>query len=426
VYTNKPYGGSVRGFGNPEATFAVESQTEELAAALGMDPFEFRLKNANQTGDVTPQGMKITSCGLSECIEKARAVASSTPAGEVPPPGSREGWGAAAYIHVGGGARIYQSDGCGSILKLDEAGRVTLISGASELGQGSETVLAMVVAEQLGVPLDAVSVIQSDTEVKPWDVGAHASRTTFVAGNSARIAALELRHKLLETAAEMLEADPADLDIADGQISVRGVPDRSVDYARVARRRLLRQGGGLLVADAFYDPPTEPQDKRYHGNISAAYGFGCHLARVSVDEETGLVELLGLWCIHDVGRALNPAGVEGQIQGGAVMGAGLALTEELGLVEGQVLAPSPREYGMLTTLGAPPIHVDLVETIDPEGPFGAKGVGEAGLIPVPAAVANAVADATGVRPRSYPMAPWKVLEWVRTKETSRVSKRTMA
>ena len=423
VYTNKPYGGSVRGFGNPEATFAVESQTDELAAALGMDPFEFRLKNANQSGDVTPQGMKITSCGLTECIEKARAHVSSPPGGEgrEGSDGHTYGWGAACYVHVGGGARIYQSDGCGSILKLDEAGRVTLISGASELGQGSETVLAMVVAEQLGVPLEAVSVVQSDTEVKPWDVGAHASRTTFVAGNSARIAAVELRRKLLETAAEVLEADPADLEIVDGQISVRGVPDRSVDYARVARRRLLRQGGDLLVADAFYDPPTEPQDRAYHGNISAAYGFGCHVAQVRVDQETGLVELLKLWCIHDVGRALNPAGVEGQVQGAAVMGAGLALTEELGLVEGQVLAPSPREYGMLTTLGAPPIHVELIESIDPEGPFGAKGVGEAGLIPVPAAVANAVADAIGVRPRSYPLAPWKVLEWLRTNEVSKVS-----
>jgi xanthine dehydrogenase molybdenum-binding subunit len=254
--------------------------------------------------------------------------------------------------------------------------------------------------------------VQSDTELKPWDVGAHASRTTFVAGNSARLAALEIREKLLETAGEVLEADPTDLEIAGGRISVRGVPDRSVDYARVARRRLLRQGGGLLVANAFYDPPTQPQDERYVGNISAAYGFGCHLAEVRVDRATGLVELLNLWCIHDVGRAINPLGVEGQIEGGAAMGIGLALTEELGLVDGQILAPSPREYGMLTALGVPPIHVELVETIDPEGPFGAKGVGEAGVIPVAAAVANAVANATGIRPRSYPLAPWKVLTWM--------------
>src|SRR5207253_2149079 len=148
-----------------------------------------------------------------------------------------------------------------------------------------------------------------DTELKPWDVGAHASRTTFVAGNSARLAARELREKLLETAAELLEADPADLEVADGVVSVRGVPQRSVPYDRVARRRMLRQGGSMLMTTAFYDPPTEPQDERYVGNISAAYGFGAHVAEVEVDEETGLVHVLNLWCAHDVGRALNPAGV---------------------------------------------------------------------------------------------------------------------
>jgi xanthine dehydrogenase molybdenum-binding subunit len=411
VYTNKAYGGSVRGFGNPEATFAVEQQTEELADALGMDPMELRLTNVNRPGDLTPQGMRITSCGLAECLETVRRE-SDWDGRRGKMRDRRRGLGAAAYVHVGGGARFYPSDGCGSIMKIDEAGRVTLITGASELGQGSETVLAMVTAEALGVPLAAIRVINDDTEVKPWDVGAHASRTTFVAGNSARLAAIELREKLLETAAEVLEADQADLVIEDGLISVRGTPGRAVPYDRVARRRMLRQGGSMLMATSFYDPPTEPQDERYVGNISAAYGFGAHVAEVEVDVETGLVRVLGLWCAHDVGRALNPAGVEGQVYGGAVMGLGLALTEELGIGDGHVLQPSPREYGVLTARGVPAIHLSLVETIDPEGPFGAKGVGEAGVIPVAAAVANAVADAVGVRPRSYPLAPWKVLEWL--------------
>ncbi|HKA48907.1 MAG TPA: xanthine dehydrogenase family protein molybdopterin-binding subunit [Candidatus Dormibacteraeota bacterium] len=423
VYTNKAYGGSVRGFGNPEATFAVEQQIEQLAEALGADPIELRLRNANRSGDVTPQGMRITSCGLSECLETVRR--DSGWAGRRGRMRDRHrGLGAAAFIHVGGGARIYPSDGCGSILKIDEAGRVTLITGASELGQGSETVLAMVTAETLGVPLAAVRVLNDDTEVKPWDVGAHASRTTFVAGNSARLAAAEVREKLLESAAEVLEADPADLVIEEGRIIVRGTPGRSVTYERAARQRMLRQGGSMLMATSFYDPPTEPQDQSYLGNISAAYGFGAHVAEVEVDVETGLVRVLKLWCAHDVGRALNPAGVEGQVLGGAVMGLGLALTEELGLGDGHILQPSLREYGMLTALAVPPIQVSLVETIDPEGPFGAKGVGEAGLIPVAAAVANAVADAVGVRPRSYPVAPWKVLEWLREATTVDRNQRT--
>ena len=417
VYTNKMYGGSVRGFGNPEATFAVESQTDELADALGIDPIELRLRNANQAGDVTAQGMRITSCGLAECLEAVREESGWV--------GKRgRGLGVACFIHVGGGARIYPSDGCGTIVKVDEAGAVTLISGASELGQGSETVLAMIAAEEMGVPLDAVTIRNSDTDLKPWDVGAHASRTTFVAGNSARLAAREIRDKLLETAGEVLEAAPEDLQIAEGVISVRGVPERSIGYEKVVRRRLLRQGGSTLVADAFYDPPTEPQDAGYVGNISASYGFGAHVAEVEVDRETGLINVLNLWTAHDVGRAINPMGVEGQVAGGAVMGLGLALTEELRLTpEGSLMLPSPREYGMLTALGVPPLHIRLVETIDPEGPFGAKGVGEAGLIPVAAAVANAVADATGIRPRSYPLTPWKVLAWIQENEQSKVTRK---
>lgn len=422
VYTNKAYGGSVRGFGNPEATFAVESQTDELAEALGIDPIELRLRNANQPGDVTPQGMRITSCGLSECLRTVRELSGWTSKrGQEKRVGSiARGVGAACFVHVGGGARIYQSDGCGSVVRLDEAGLVTVISGATELGQGSETVIAMVVAEELGVPLDAVSIRGADTDVKPWDVGAHASRTTFVAGNSARLAALEIRGKLLDAASKMLEADAADLIIEDGLISVRGVPERSVQYERVARHHLLRQGGGMLAATSFYDPPTDPQNSGFVGNISAAYGFGAHVAEVEVDLETGVVRLTKLWTAHDVGRAINPAGVEGQILGGAVMGLGLALTEELGIGEGAVLGPSPREYGILTARGVPPIHVSLIETIDPEGPFGAKGVGEAGLIPVAAAVANAVADATGIRPRAYPLLPWRVLQWIANAERSNV------
>jgi CO/xanthine dehydrogenase Mo-binding subunit len=228
VYTNKPYGGSVRGFGNPQATFAVEQQMEELADALGMDPMELRLRNANQPGDVSPQGMQITSCGLAECLERVR---------------ERSGWkerrgrqrdrhrglGAAAYIHVGGGARIYRSDGCGAIIKLDDSGMVSLVTGATELGQGSETVLAMIVAEELGVPLEAVTVVNSNTDVKPWDVGSHASRTTFVAGNAARLAARKAREQLLETAGELLGARREELRVEHGEVSVADDPARSMD-----------------------------------------------------------------------------------------------------------------------------------------------------------------------------------------------------
>ena len=418
VYTNKNYGGSVRGFGNPQATFAVEQQMEELADALGMDPMELRLRNANQSGDVTPQGMEITSCGLSECLQSVRESSGWDERRGRMRHLSR-GLGAAAYIHVGGGARIYGSDGCGAMVKVDDSGQITLITGASELGQGSETVLAMMVAEEMCVPLEAVHVINSDTDVKPWDVGVHASRTTFVAGNAARMAAAKAREELLEVATEVLGVPADELELQDGVVALRDDPEKRMDYARLVRRRLLRENGSIIMATAFYDPPTQKQVE-HRGNISAAYGFGAHVAEVEVDQGTGMVRVLGYWTAHDVGRAINPMSCEGQVEGGTAMGIGLALSEELVIYDGQIAAPNLHDYGLPTAVDVPRIEVDLVETIDPRGPFGAKGVGEGGIIPPPAAIANAIADATGIRPRAYPMRPWKVKEWIDAGESSQV------
>ncbi|HEY4620119.1 MAG TPA: molybdopterin cofactor-binding domain-containing protein, partial [Gaiellaceae bacterium] len=179
------------------------------------------------------------------------------------------------------------------------------------------------------------------------------------------------------------------------------------------------EDGTIIMATAFYDPPTERQVE-HRGNISAAYGFGAHVAEVEVDPGTGMVRLLGYWAAHDVGRAINPMSCEGQVEGGTAMGIGLALSEELVIFDGQIAAPNLHDYGLPTAVDVPRIAVELVETIDPLGPFGAKGVGESGIIPPPAAIANAIADATGIRPRAYPMRPWKVKEWIDTGERSRV------
>src|SRR5881409_2020156 len=219
VYTNNPYSGSMRGYGNLESTFAVECQMDELTDRLGMDRLELRRRNAIKPGDVNPQGFIVTSCAMRECLD---AVGDEIRRAAPPlAPGWKRGVGYAGMFHVGGGARIYRSDGCGAIVKLDDFGRVSLITGASEIGQGSETVLAMIVAETLGVPLERVDVVNSDTAVKPWDVGAHASRTTFIAGNAARLAAEKLRADLLTLAAEQLEAPAERLAIRDGWVFVR-------------------------------------------------------------------------------------------------------------------------------------------------------------------------------------------------------------
>lgn len=400
AYTNNPYSGSMRGYGNLESTFAVESQMDELAARLGLDRLELRRRNATRPGDANPQGFTISSCAMPECLDALADAARGVPP---PPAGWRRGVGYAGMFHVGGGARIYRSDGCGAVVKLDDFGRVSLVTGATELGQGSETVLAMIVAETLGVPLERVDVVNSDTAIKPWDVGAHASRTTFVAGNAARLAAEKLRGRLLAMAAEELEAPVERLDAADGWIFVRDVPGRRVAYDRAARSGHLRERGQTLVAEAFYDPPTAMLDKDLRGNVSATYGFAAQAVVVDVETATGAVRARRIVSAHDVGRALNPLAAEGQIHGGIHMGLGYALSERLVVEQGQVLTASFMDYAILRADDMPEIVVRLIESDETEGPFGAKGLGESGVIPVSAAVANAVRDAIGVRFTELPI-----------------------
>jgi xanthine dehydrogenase molybdenum-binding subunit len=407
AYTNNPSSGSMRGYGNLESTFAVESQMDELADRLGMNRLELRRRNVVKSGDVHPQGFAITSCAMAECLEAAAETILEEPPSP-PPPGWSRGIGYAALFHVGGGARIYRSDGCGAIVKLDDFGRVSLITGASEIGQGSETVLAMIVAETLGVPLDRVDVVNSDTAVKPWDVGAHASRTTFIAGNAARLAAEKIRVQLLAMAAEALD-EPADrLTIAEGWISVVREPQRRLPYDRVIRAGHYRRAGQTLVAEAFYDPPTEMLDKDLRGNVSATYGFAAQAVLLDVETATGRVAVRRVASAHDVGRALNPLAAEGQVHGGIHMGLGYALAERLVVEEGQVLTQSFMDYALLRAGDMPAIAVRFVESVDAEGPFGAKGLGESGVIAVSAAVANAMHDATGIRFSELPITPAQV------------------
>jgi CO/xanthine dehydrogenase Mo-binding subunit len=406
AYTNNPYSGSMRGYGNLESTFAVESQMDDLAERLGLDRLEFRRRNAVKPGDVNPQGFVVTSCAMTECLD---AVAEEVRRAAPPPrPGWQRGVGYAAMFHVAGGARIYRSDGCGAIVRLDDFGRVSLLTGATEIGQGSETVLAMIVAETLGVPLDRVEVVNSDTTVKPWDVGAHASRTTFIAGNAARLAAEKIRAELLAMAADALEAPPERLDVKDGWVFVTDEPGRRLPYDRAVRGGHLREGGRTLVAEAFYDPPTEMLSKDLRGNVSATYGFAAQAVLLDVDEATGRIEVRKVVSAHDVGRALNPLAAEGQVHGGIHMGLGYALTEHLVVRDGQVLTQTFMDYAILRADDMPELVVRLLESIDAEGPFGAKGLGESGTIPISAAVANAVKDAIGIRFTELPITPERV------------------
>ncbi len=387
VYTNTAPTGAMRGFGNPEIIFAIESQMDELAQLVGIDPIEIRLRNANRAGEVTPQGSKITSCGMRECLEAVRSRLDRTK--DSPAPHLRRGVGVAGVFHVGGGARIYRSDGCGAMVKVDDFARVTVIVGATDIGQGMETVAAQMAAEELGVPLENIRVASTDTDVRPWDVGVHASRTTFIAGNAIRLAAQDAKAQI-EEARKALGLAPTD------------------SIEKVVRSAHFRAGGNVVIGRAFFDPPNAMMDDGYHGNVSAAYVFGAHGVEVEVDVETGAVRVLRVVAAHDVGRAINPMQVEGQIEGGVLQGLGYALYEEVLLRDGAMANANFLDYRMPGPQDLPRIEPVIVETDDPSGPFGAKGIGEPPLVPVAAAVANAIADATGVRLRELPMTTERV------------------
>ncbi len=407
VYTNNTYCQAMRGYGNPQATFAIECSMDQLAEAAGIDPLEFRLINANEPGEVTPQGFRVSSCALRECLEE---VGKRLQWKEKRGRRNGRGVGVAALIHVGGGARVYRSDACGTIIKIDDFGRCFVFSGATDIGQGADTVIAQVVAEELGLPVEKVTVIMNDTDVCPWDVGVHASRTTFIACHSALGAARKIKKQILEVAALSLGVEAADLTIKDEVIYSKTNPSKKIELEKVLRSAHFRTQGMMFMAEHFYDPDTEMLDKKFQGNFSEAYAYGAHGVEVKVDPDTGQVEVLRYVAVHDVGKAINPMLLEGQIYGGVMMGLGYALTEEMKFERGDLKNPNFLDYKILTAKDVPPIEVVLLEPYEPKGPFGAKGIGEPGCVPTAPAIANAIYDAVGIRVKQLPITPEKVLK----------------
>jgi xanthine dehydrogenase molybdenum-binding subunit len=418
AYTNNPYAGSFRGYGNLQATFAVEAHMDKLADAIGMDPLEFRLLNAQEAGEVSGQGMHFRSCGFKDCLRTAadrsdylarrQQNIEQRSTGPV-----QRGVGMASMLHVGGGAKIYPSDGCGTILKLDDFGHVTILTGASEIGQGSETVLSQLVCEELGLPLTSVTVVNNDTDITPWDVGVHASRTTFIAGNAAVGAARLAKEKILKAAAAATGQPMQELDLRGGGIVQRQDGSTLMTLDKLLRSMHFQDKADLVITSYYYEPPSVHQDDQHKGDVSAAYAWACQVVEVEVDSDTGVVRLLKCTAAHDVGRVINRLGIEGQIEGGIVMGQGYALSEDLAIRDGHCLNPGFRDYKLITAPEVPELDLSFIETMDGEGPRGAKGVGEAPAICVAAAVANAIENATGVRIYQLPFTPENVYRALR-------------
>lgn len=411
VFTNKPPCGPKRGHGTPQPRYALEVHLDKIAEALGLDPVQLRRPQVVHAPSRTVNWLRISSCGLRECIDRVVEASGFLRKFRRLPFGRGVGFACSSYLS-GAGLPIYWNDlpHSGVQIKIDRGGGVTVFCGSTDIGQGSDSILAAIVAEVLGIRPEDIRVITADTDLTPVDLGSYSSRVTVMTGNAAIEAAEKLRRLLFRVAAEQLDVPEDQLAARDRRIFDALAPDRFLTFAEVAQRAEARFG--TLGAVGSYKPPaTEGKYKGAGVGPSPSYSYSACVVELDVDPETGLITVHKVWVAHDIGRAINPLLVEGQIEGSVYMGLGEALMEEqvFRSRSGLHKIPSMLDYKTPTILEMPEVECILVETDDPNGPFGAKEAGQGPLLPVPPAVANAVYDAVGVRIDEIPITPDKVL-----------------
>jgi 4-hydroxybenzoyl-CoA reductase subunit alpha len=458
VLTNKPACGAMRGHGTVNVRFAFESQMDEIAARLNLDAAEMRRVNLLKPPTVTVNGLRVLSYGLPECIDQV-VTRSGWKERKGKLPRSR-GLGVACSHYVSGAANsIIRSDMPHSTvnIKIDRDGGVVVYTGASEIGQGSDTMTAQVVAEVLGCELSRVKVIAADTDLTPIDLGSYSSRVTFMAGNAALRAAGDVKKNIVGAAAKRMNCAPEDVIMRDGRVwkSSTTLSDYSPTLSDTMEEKEVARGHvdgqilrgsvlqtrkeegpkdhmsfeeaivaaidfhGALTGTGSYAPPAAARGGKHKGGgvgPSPAYSYSAQVAEVSVDEETGQVTVHKIWAAHDCGRALNPVAVEGQVIGSVWMGLGQALEEEMVWKDGLLMNPGMLEYRSPSSAESPEIECIIVESVDPEGPFGAKEAGEGSLAATIPAISNAIYDAVGVRLREAPFTPERVLAALRAKK----------
>jgi CO/xanthine dehydrogenase Mo-binding subunit len=398
VYTNKTNCGSYRAPSGPQANFAVESQMDIIADAIGLDPLEFRLRNIVREGDEGPTGQVLQGVGLEECLRRAADAIGWTE--RRPAAGRGKGLACGWWTTTGGSS--------GVDVKVNPDGTVTLNTGAAEIGTAALTGAAQVLAEELGIDLADVSVVSADTFSTPFDFGAQGSRTAFAVGNACRAAAGELKRMLFTQASAQLGVPAERLELRDKHVVANGA---RVSLAEMARQSQLA-GGGLIAHGTFIAPATPFDAKRVEAHVYPAFhspSFHAHAVDLSADAETGEITIHRYVVAQDVGFAINPTYIEGQIEGGVAQGLGQALSEEIVYRQGRVLNPNLTDYKMPTALDVPRVQSILVQHPSQVGPYGAKGVGEPPNIEPPAAVANALAAALGFRATSLPITAEKIV-----------------
>ena len=407
VFTNKPACGPKRGHGTPQPRFALEVHLDKAADDLGIDPVKIRERNLVEPNTRTVNHLRITSCGLAECIERVVDASGYLDRRRRLAAGRGVGFAISAYMS-GAGLPVYFNDMPQSevMLKVDRGGGVTVFSMAADCGQGSTTMLATVVGEALGLDPSELTLVTADTDLTPIDLGSYSSRVTFMAGNAALDAALELADRIRTAVADDSGVGLEEVSLGKGVVCVG---DREIPWAEAVRVTEARWG--LLVTTGSYKPPTDIKgDYRGSGvGPSPAYSYSACVAEVNCDPETGFVSVESVWLAHDVGRSINPLLVRGQIEGSVHMALGEVLMEEQTFRAALHNGPSLLDYKIPTVLEMPRVESILVESIDAEGPFGAKEVGQGPLLPVIPAVVNAVHDALGIRLDEIPIRPDTVL-----------------
>ncbi len=410
VLTNTPPCGAFRGHGTVDIRFAFEALLDQMAAELGLDPFAVRRANLLTAPTFTDNDLMVNSYGLPECLDRVEEASGwRERKGRL---GRGKGLGMACSHYISGASKPVNWTGephATVKLKLDFDGSIVLLTGAAEIGQGSSTILVQTVADVLGLEMSRVRIVSGDSEVVPKDNGSYSSRVTFMVGNAAIDAAEKLKKLLVAAAAKKLEARPEDIECL-GELYRAGAQDKGISFNE-AVTEALKESGTITVSGNFSTIPASHGGKKYRGAAiggTMGYSYAAQVVEVSVDEETGVVSVDKVWAAHDCGKALNRLTVEGQVQGSVWMGMGQAMSEEAGYHDGLMVAANMLDYRVPTIQDSPPIEVHIVESNDPHGPFGAKEAGEGSLAGFLPAVANAIADAIGLRLYELPATPDRV------------------
>jgi len=423
VFTNNPIGAAMRGHGVTHTRFAAEIQMEMLAEELGIDPVEMRLRNAidnPKPGETYETVNKVTieTCGLKQAIKEAVADPLWRDRDKMPKKEGAISWGVGlSGTSYSGGARQMGHQACAAIIRLCEDGTVNLITGATDCGQGSDTVLCMIAAEELGIKLDDVAIKRVDTAYTPVDPGSYGSRVTILAGQATQKAARQVKKQLLEVAAKNWQAKPEDIEIRLGEVLLKSDPSKKMPFIKLARIACYSGTGAVIMGTGYSSYGIEYLDLTNGiGNGACSYSFTAHTARVGVDMETGQITTTDFTIASDCGRLLSPIQAEGQIEGGAIQGLGQALYEDFIMDMGKTLNPTFLDYKMPHALDVPNIKLIDIVTDDPFGPFGAKETSEGSIVSTPPAVVSAIHDATGIWFKELPVTPENVIKALKEKK----------